>query len=150
MKRPLGITALALVMIGAGIAFGVAGGEFFIMGTRGAISAGVDNKALALVFAGLGAAAGVIFLLFGVFHILLAVGLLQLQDLARILSILLFGLSAAGAAVGLIVTMIRFNRIVLAWDLLVMAADIGFIWYLQRPQVKIAFEPPPETPFETK
>lgn len=144
MKRPFGVTALALVMVLAGIGFGLAGMEFFMMGTRGAISTGVESKALGVVLAGLGAAAGVIFLLFGVFHIVLAVGLLQLQDLARILSVLLFALSAAGAAVGLIVTVFRFNRIVLAWDVIVMAADMGFIWYLHRPHIKFFFTPRPE------
>ena len=150
MKRPLGITLLALVMVVAGIAFGLAGVEFFVMGTRGAISAGVESKALAAALAGLGAAAGVIFLLFGVVHVVLAVGLIQLQDLARILSVLLFGLSAAGAAVGLIVTIFRFNRVVLGWDLVVMAADVGFIWYLHRPHIKLSFIPRPESKVESK
>jgi hypothetical protein len=144
MKRPVGIIVPAAVMVIAGFAFGLAGIEFFLMGTRGAISAGVENKALAAALAGLGAAAGVIFLLFGVFHVVLAVGLLQLQDLARILSILLFGLSAVGAAIGLIVTIFRFNRVVLAWDLVVMATDVAFMWYLLRPHVKLSFIPPLE------
>ena len=83
-----------------------------------------------------------IFLLFGVFHIVLAVGLLQLQDLARILSVLLFALSAAGAAVGLIVTVFRFNRIVLAWDVIVMAADTGASFgYPHRPHIRFFFTP---------
>jgi hypothetical protein len=75
----------------------------------------------------------------------LAVGLIQLQDLARILSVLLFVLSAAGAAVGLIVTVFRFNEVVLAWDLIVMVADVGFIWYLHRPHIKLSFTPRPES-----
>ena len=98
-----------------------------------------------MVLAGLGAAAGVIFLFFGVLHIVLAVGLLQLQDLARILSVLLFVLSAAGAAVGLSVTVFRLKRIGLAWDLIVMAADMGFIWYLHRTTNKLSFTPRAES-----
>jgi hypothetical protein len=139
MKRPIGVTIVAAVMVLAGVFFGLAGLAFFAMGSTGAMTVALSNAGLAAVLTGLGAAGGVIFLLFGVLHVVLAMGLLKLRNPARVLTMLLFALSAVGAIVGLLVTLARFNLIGLGWDSAVIVLDLWIIWYLIRPHVKEVF-----------
>jgi hypothetical protein len=139
MKRPVGVTILTVLMIFAGFSFVAGGLNFFLMGTRGAIAGGAVGG-MAAVLSGLGAAAGVIFLLFGVLHVVLAIGLHQMRDAARILTVMLFALSLVGACIGAIVTLTRLAMLALGWDLLVLAVDIAVIWYLTRAHTKGAFE----------
>lgn len=139
MKRPVGVTIVAVVMVFAGVLFGLAGLAFFAMGSTGAMTVALENAGLAAVLTGLGAAGGVIFLLFSVLHVILAMGLLKLRNPARVLAMLLFALSAVGAVVGLLVTLARFSLIGAAWDSAVIAIDLWVMWYLFRPHVKEAF-----------
>jgi hypothetical protein len=91
------------------------------------------------VWVGVGAAASAIFFSLGVLHEILAVGLIMRRDAARVLSVLLLGLSTAAACLGLIAALVHFNDIAVAWHLCVVVADVGGIWYLLRPQVRGAF-----------
>ena len=110
------------------------------MGSIFAVATSRENGGLAAVLAALGAAAGVIFLVFGGLHAVLAVGLLKLRNAARILTILLFGLSAAGACIGLIATSVRFSGVALAWNITLIILDVSVLSYLLRPHVKEIFE----------
>lgn len=87
----------------------------------------------------LGAAAGVIFLLFGGLHVVLAVGIFRLRNLARILTIYLFLLMGVGAFLGLIATLLRFSHLGLAWNLSLLVLAALVLLYLLRPKVKEAF-----------
>ena len=128
-RTPIGVEILAALMALAGILFAIVGMSFFILRPKGIDTAWVVA----------GAAAGVIFLAFGALHEVLAFGLMKLRDVARVLSILLFGLSATGGCLGLIATLVRFSPTPLAWNIAVVAADAGALWYLLSPQVKAAF-----------
>ena len=139
MKRPTGVTILGVMMALAGVLFAIAGLAFVFMGSTAAVATAHENGSVAALFAGLGAAAGVIFVLFGGLHIVLAIGILKLRNLARILTIFLFALSAAGACLGLIVILLRFSRIALAWNISLAAVDAFVLWYLLRPRIKEAF-----------
>ncbi len=86
MARPLGVTILGAGMILAGLGFAAAGIIFFFMGSTGATATAPENGAMATVLAALGAAAGVVFLLFGALHVVLAIAIFQLRNLARILT----------------------------------------------------------------
>jgi hypothetical protein len=126
-------------MILAGLGFAATGVLFFFMGSTGATATAPESGAMAAVLAALGAAAGVIFLLFGALHIVLAIAVFQLQNLARILTIFLFLLIAAGACLGLIATLLSYSHIGLLWNFSILALDLLALWYLLRPATKEAF-----------
>ena len=78
MERPLGVTVLAAAMILAGLACAAAGVIFFMVGSKGATAAAPDSGVAAALLAALGAAGGVLALLFGVLHVVLAIGIFQI------------------------------------------------------------------------
>lgn len=94
---------------------------------------------MAAALAGLGAAAGVIFLLFGAVHVVLAVGIFKLRNVARVFTIFLFLLIGAGACLGLIATLLSYNHVALAWNVSLLAVDALALWYLLRPETKATF-----------
>ena len=139
MGRPLGVTILGVVMIVAGVGFAASGFIFFFMGSKGATVAAPTSGALAASFAALGAAAGAVFLLMGGLHVVLAVGIFRLRNVARVLTIFLFLLIAAGACLGLIATLLSYSGIGLAWNGSFLALAALALWYLLRPGTKEAF-----------
>src|SRR5579863_456000 len=139
MVRPLGVTILGAGMILAGLGFAATGLIFFFMGSTGATATAPENGVMAIVLAALGAAAGVIFLLFGVLHVVLAIAVFKLRNLARIFTIFLFLLIAAGACLGLLATLMSYSHFGLAWNVSILAVDLLGLWYLLRPATKEAF-----------
>jgi len=114
MVRPLGLIILCGIMIAAGIGFAVVGFLFFFMGSTGASATAPTHGIVAAMLAALGAAAGVIFLLFGALHVVLAVGIFKLRDVARVFTVFLFILIGAGACLGLIATLLSYSHVALA------------------------------------
>jgi hypothetical protein len=139
MGRPLGVTILGVGMILAGLGFAATGFVFFFMGSTGATATASENAAMATILVALGAAAGVIFLLFGALQVVLAIAIFQLRNLARILTIFLFILIAAGACLGLIATLVSYSHAGLLWNVSILAVDLLALWYLLRPATKEAF-----------
>ena len=139
MGRPVGVTILGALMTIAGLGFAVTGLVFLFMGSTGAMATIQTSGFMATLLAALGAAAGVIFLLFGGLHVVLAIGILQMRNIARILTIFLFLLIGTGACLGLIATLLSYSHVGLAWNLLLLAVDALALWYLLRPHVKEAF-----------
>jgi hypothetical protein len=139
MGRPLGVTILALLLIAAGIGFAAIGFLLFFMGSTGATATAPTSGTMAALLAGLGAAAGVIFLLFGGLHVVLAIGIFKLRNLARVLTILLLLLIGAGACLGLFATLLSYSHIGLMWNVSLLAVDALGLWYLLRPETKEAF-----------
>ncbi len=137
MGRPLGVTILAAGMILAGVGFGAAGIAFLFMGSTGATAS--QSGAVAALMAAVGAAAGVIFLFFGVVHVVLAIAVFQLRNVARVLTIILFFVIAAGACLGLLATLLSYSHVALAWHVSILALDALALWYLFRSQTKEAF-----------
>jgi hypothetical protein len=130
-------------MILAGVGFGAAGILFFFVGSKGATATAPENGAAATAFVAIGAAAGVIFLLVGALHVLLAVAIFQMRNLARMLTIFLFLLIAVGACLGLVATLLSYSHVALAWNVSILVLDLLAIWYLLRPATKEAFENTP-------
>jgi len=126
-------------MIAAGLGFAAAGFIFFFMGATGASATASTHGIAAAMIAALGAAAGVIFLLFGALHAVLAVGIWRLRNVARVFTIFLFMLIGAGACLGLIATLLSYSHIALAWNISLLALDGLALWYLLRPETKEAF-----------
>ncbi|HEX3377713.1 MAG TPA: hypothetical protein VHS29_12680 [Candidatus Acidoferrales bacterium] len=139
MERPLGVTILGAGMILAGLGFAIAGFFFFFMGSTGATATAPTNGAMATLLAALGAAAGVLFLLFGALHVVLAIAIFQLRNIARVLTIFLFLLIAAGACLGLVATLVSFSHAGLLWNVSILAVDLLALLYLLRPSTKQAF-----------
>ncbi|HVA93535.1 MAG TPA: hypothetical protein VNI36_01405 [Candidatus Dormibacteraeota bacterium] len=139
MGRPIGVTILGVLMIAAGIGFAAAGFIFFFMGSTGAMTTASASGLGAALLAALGAAAGVIFLLFGGLHVALAVGILKMRNIARILTIFLFLLIGAGACLGLIATLLRYSHVGLAWNISLLVVDALVLGYLYRAKTKQAF-----------
>jgi hypothetical protein len=139
MDRPLGVTILGVLMIAAGLGFAVVGFIFFFMGSTGASATAPTNGAAAALLAALGAAAGVIFLLFGALHVVLAIGIFKLRNVARVFTIFLFILIGAGALLGLLATLLSYSHVALAWNIFLLAVDALALWYLLRPETKQAF-----------
>jgi hypothetical protein len=126
-------------MILAGLGFASAGIIFFFMGSTGATATAPENGVMAAVIAALGAAGGVIFLLFGALHVVLAIAIFQLRNLARILTIFLFLLIAAGACLGLIATLLSYSHVGLLWNVSILVVDLLALWYLLRHATKEIF-----------
>src|ERR1019366_8271658 len=126
MGRPLGIIILGIVMIAAGLGFAAAGFVFFFMASTGASATA--------------AAAGVIFLLFGALHVVLAVGIFRLRNMARVFTIFLFLLIGAGACLGLLATLLSYSHVGLVWNISLLALDALALWYLFRHETKEAFK----------
>ena len=139
MGRPLGVTILGAGMILAGLGFAATGIIFFFMGSTGATATAPENGAVATLLAALGAAGGIIFLLFGALHVVLAIAIFKLRNLARILTIFLFLLIAAGALLGLLATLVSYSRLGLLWNVFILGLDFLALWYLLRPATKEAF-----------
>jgi len=139
MARPFGITVLGVLMIGAGLGFAAAGFVFFFMGSTGASATASTHGGVAALLAALGAAAGVVFLLFGAVHVVLAVGIFRLRNVARVFTVFLFLLIGAGAILGLIATLLSYSQVGLAWNVSLLALDGLALWYLLRPETKAAF-----------
>lgn len=136
MERPTGVTILAvLTLIGA--AFLALAGILFLAGGA------MFSQALA---SGFGAIAGVgavifaiVFLLFAALYVAVGMGMLKLQNWARIVTIILVCLGLASAATGLLLSLVHLRVFFLFRQLIVVAIDVWIIAYLFKPHVKQAF-----------
>jgi hypothetical protein len=145
MGRPVGVTILAILdFIGA--AFCLLGGIGMILG--GGFMAtmmsqqGQGSAGAAGLLAGLGAAAGVFIIVMGGVCALVGFGLWKLKGWARIVTIVLTGISAAFQLLGLLGSFAHFNLFAVVWSLFWVAIDGLIIWYLLKPEVKAAFQAP--------
>jgi hypothetical protein len=146
MGRPVGVTILAILNF-IGAAFCLLGGIAIILG-GGFIATmlsqqGQGSAGAAGVLAGLGAAAGVAIIIVGGVSALVGFGLWKLKGWARIVSIVLFTISAVMQLLGLLGTLAHFNVFAFVWTVFWIAVDAFVIWYLLKPEVKAAFKPRP-------
>lgn len=144
MGRPVGVTILAILdFIGAavcllgGIAMILGGGFMATMLSQGQGAGGAG------ILAGLGAAAGVFIIIIGGVFALVGFGLWKLKEWSRIVSIVLYGISAAFQLLGLLGSLAHFNAFAVIWSIFWVAVDAFIIWYLLKPEVKGAFLPRP-------
>ena|SRR5271157_37363 len=141
MKRPIGVTIIAvLTFFGAAIlAFGSF--AFFFVGVMG--MKGEDaGEPVSAAIAGMGVAGGFALLVLAGLAVCLAIGVLKLREWARIVSI-------ASIAVGFgctVLSLFAFRGYLMipilpsiVWHLLVMATAVCMLAYLLRPRGKQAF-----------
>jgi hypothetical protein len=139
MQRPTGVTILAVLAFVAG-AFLVVAALLSLLG--GAIVSSLGSSRMGMM-AGVGAAVfAVFFLILAVVEVVIGVGLLKLQNWARIVTIVLVGLSLLGS-LGSIFSpfahMHIFLMVFLIRRLVFAAIDVWILWYLFQPTVKQAF-----------
>ena len=146
MGRPTGVTVIAILdFIGAGLC--VLGGLGMILGggfmaTMMSQQGGHGSAGAAGILAGLGAAAGVFMIIMGGVGALVGFGLWKLKEWARIVSIILFGISAVFQLLGIVGSLAHFTVFALLWGVFWLAVDAFLIWYLLKPEVKAAFQAP--------
>jgi hypothetical protein len=139
MQRPTGVTILAV------LAF-IAGGFLILMALLsllgGALVSSLGSSRMGML-AGVGAAVVAIFLLiFALVEVVIGVGLLKLQNWARIVTIVLVGLSLLGSLGSILSPFAHihvFFFLFLIRRLVFAAIDVWILWYLFQPNVKQAF-----------
>jgi hypothetical protein len=143
MGRPVGVTILAILNF-IGAAFCVLFGIAMILG-GGVIATMLSQQGAGAsgILAGLGAAAGVFIIIIGGIGALVGFGLWKLKGWARIVSIVLYGISAALQLLGLVGSLAHFNAFAVIWSVFWVAVDAFIIWYLLKPEVKSAFQQRP-------
>jgi uncharacterized membrane protein (DUF2068 family) len=139
MVRPTGVTILAvLAFIGAGVLVLLA--LLSLLG--GALVSSLSSSGAGMM-AGMGAAVVAIFLLvIAVVEAVVGVGLWKLQNWARVVTIVLVGLSFLGSVLSIFSPFAHlhiFFFVFLIRRLIVAAIDAWIIWYLFQPNVKQAF-----------
>jgi len=136
MERPTGVTVLAVLsFIFAGLCVCVAFGAM----VGGAVLASmVASMPATFVGAGAVIVAGICFF-FAVLYGVDGYGLLKLQNWARILTIVVAGLSLLFAAFGALAALSHLQVLFLFRELLIIAVDVLVLTYLLKPHVKQAF-----------
>lgn len=137
MERPTGVTVLAvLCFIGAGFAVLGGIGMLFVGGLG---MAGAASRPGMAMLAGMGAFAGVFLLVMAALDVIVGVGLWKLLSWGRILALVLVGVGAVLAVLGLFSALVHFRPFAVLWQIVVAAIYLLIIWYLTRPHVKQAF-----------
>ncbi|MGB2621207.1 MAG: hypothetical protein WA857_18015 [Candidatus Acidiferrum sp.] len=137
MQRPAGVTILAVLafLIGGLL---LLGGVVALLG--GALLTHLASSGGLRMLAGVGSAIiGIMFLGFAVIYIVDAVGLLQVANWARILTIVLVVLSLVQSAFRLLRLLAHLHPVGLFFTLIVAAIDVWILVYLFKPDVKQAF-----------
>lgn len=137
MQRPTGVTILGVLgYIGAGFLVLAA----LLMFLSGAIVANLAARPGFGVIAGIGGAIlGVFFLAFAAFYVITAMGLMRLQNWARILVIILCGLGVFFYALGVLSALFHLHPVLVLWRAIILAIDLWIGMYLLKPHVKQAF-----------
>ena len=141
MDRPTGVTVLAVLnFLGAGL-YALLAVLFFLIGAGGAASGMMSEMGggAAAFLLGLGAAVGVILLIFAAIGLAIGIGIWKLRNWARIVTIVLVGLSLLLGVIGLLGSLISFELGSLIFQAIFVALYAWIIWYLFQPHVKDAF-----------
>ncbi len=141
MERPTGVTVLAVLnFLGAGL-YALLAVLFFLIGAGGAASGMMSEMGggAAAFLLGLGAAVGVILLIFSAIGLAIGIGLWKLRNWARIVTIVLVGLSLLLGVIGLLGSLIAFELGSLIFQAIFVALYAWIIWYLFQLHVKQAF-----------
>jgi len=136
MERPTGVTVLAILSF-------LAGGLVLLI----ALGALLGGAMIASVFASLPASlvgvgaiiVAVICFLFAALYAANGVGLLKLQNWARVLTIVLIILGLLSAVLGGFGALAHFRVFLLVRQLIVAGIDVWILMYLYKPHVKQAF-----------
>ncbi|MFZ0584334.1 MAG: hypothetical protein WAN72_03260 [Candidatus Acidiferrales bacterium] len=141
MKRPAGVTIIAILTFCAAAILAVGSAAFFVVAVMGMTGADSGNP-VSVAIAGMGAAGGFSLLVLGGIAVCLAKGVLKLREWARIASIVSIAMGVGCTILSL--TVFRGYVLVpvvpsLVCHLLLMATAVWMLAYLLLPRVKDAF-----------
>ena len=122
MERPTGVTILAVLgFIGAGMAV-LAGIAMFL---GGAFRSHVETRPGFGALAGIGGAIiGVVFLGFAALYVVTGLGLWNLQNWARVLIIVLLGISLLFTALGMLGALVHIRMLLFIWRAIIAAPSM--------------------------
>jgi hypothetical protein len=138
MERPTGVTILAvLYFLGAAFA-GLFGLLFFVGGSMlsGMARSGGPGTGL---FAMGGAVVGGVFLIIAVLDLILGIGLIKLQNWARIVAIVFTAIGVLFGVFGLVGTLAHLVLFQLVIQFVILGLYVWILVYLFKPHVKEAF-----------
>jgi hypothetical protein len=145
MKRPIGVTVIALLM------FFVA--AFLVLGSAACFFVGVMNVTgvdshdpVTAAIVGMALAGGSSLLLLAAINITLGIGVLQLRETARRLCMASISLGVALSLAALFLLVLHPPAEMIAAQLLLLATYLGTLAYLVSPSVRQAFIPALVTP----
>jgi len=137
MERPEGVTILAVVAFIFG-GFMTLGGLGMLLG--GAVLSRMANSGGLGMLAGAGGAIlGFVLLGFAVVYIVDGIGLMKVANWARILTIILVGLSLLRSGFGMMRSLGHLHPVAVFFSLIIVAIDVWILVYLFKPDVKQAF-----------
>lgn len=139
MARPTGVTILAVLSF-IGAFFLLCGGLFAFVGGA-AVSAMLNSMPSALMGLGITMVA-IFFLGLGALYVVNGIGLLKMQEWARVLTLALVAIGAIFAVLGAVSALVHIRIVFLLRELIVLAIDLFILKYLLSPDIKRAFAGP--------
>ena len=140
MNRPTGVTIISILFFLGGCILVLLGIGFLVgMSLIGALGRAGSAPGFAAFFMGLGAVAGIFFLIFSVIPFAVGYGLWSLKEWARIVAIVLCAIGMLGGVLGMMLALTHFHIFVLFWLMVRLAINGLIIWYLLQPDVKQVF-----------
>ncbi|MGD0426354.1 MAG: hypothetical protein ABSC10_06520 [Candidatus Acidiferrales bacterium] len=140
MKRPIGVTAIAILMF-LGAAFLVLGSvACFVVGVM-SFTGGEGREPVTAAIVGMALAGGFSLLFLAAIYITLGVGVLQLRETARQLCMASISLGVALTLAALFLFVLHPPAAMIAAQLAFIAAYMGTLYYLVSPGVRRAFTP---------
>jgi hypothetical protein len=145
MERPTGVTIIAvlqfigaavLVLVGIASALGMS-----VLGTMLGMKHAVGGSGAAML-ASAGVLVAIIMFVFASLSGLLGYGMWNLRDWARIVTMVLAGVGAIGAALGFFFALAHMNVFGLALTVIRLGINVAILWYLNLPEVSRAFSQP--------
>jgi len=141
MQRPTGVTVIAVLdFVGAGLVVLLACGAF--LGGAMISTMAVQHPRMGMLMGAGAAIAGIFLLGFAALGVVTGVGLLKLQNWARILTIVLTAIGLLGSVMGVVNPFTRmhmFPFFFMTREVLSAAIEVWILVYLFRPNVKQAF-----------
>ena len=140
MQRPTGVIFIAAVYFVSAIV-GLLGGvaAFFVGGAFMMRAASMGMTLGRGIAGGLGAAVGVLLLVFGVLFLVIGIGLIGMKGWARVVAMVLSAIFAVFGLLHMLPLMAHFEMFRLGFTLIRVALNILVVWYLNQATVKQAF-----------
>jgi hypothetical protein len=145
MRRPIGVTVIAILMFLAATLLVLGSAVCFFVGVMSFTGAEVHDPVTAAIV-GMALAAGLSLLLLAGIYVTLGIGVLQLRETARQLCMASISLAVALTLAALFVFFLHPPASLIAAQLLFIAAYIGTLAYLVSARVRHAFTPALVTP----
>jgi hypothetical protein len=145
MKRPIGVTVIAILMFLVAALLILGSAACFFVGVINLTAADSHDPVTAAII-GMTLAAGFSLLLLAAINITLGIGVLQLRETARRLCMASISLGVALSLAALFLLILHPPAEMIAAQLLLLAAYLAALAYLVSPRVRLAFTPALITP----